>query len=188
MPFHVVSSHPPPGKCDVIFPRSRRAASWRCSCPAECSPSAVLAAPCRADEAGAPAPTPSSHCASPACACFIPTDKASSAKTRTASFCPQFLDCCLLHIFGERQRQKEQRRDRGKRKEGTTEKKEGRRRERREEGLKPTSGGARTSPWGLTCMSRVTWKLPAQARPLAQHWTYSAMTMWLSIQEKQVGL
>ena len=59
-------------------------------------------------------PTPTSHCASPACACFIPTDKASSAKAGTASFSSQFLDCYLLHIFGERQRQKEQRRDRGK--------------------------------------------------------------------------
>ena len=196
LPFHVVSSHPPAGKCGVIFPRSRRAASWSCPRLAECSPSTVLAAPCRADEAGAPAPTPSSHCASPARACFIPTTKASSAKTGTTSFCPQFWDCYLLHIFGERQRQEEQRRDRGRGGGKELQKKKRREGEGEEErkGRNRSVEEAGTSPWGLACMSRVTCKLPAQARPLAQYWTYSepqqgsAMTMWLSIQEKQVGL
>ena len=95
-------------------------------------------------------------------------------------------------------------RDRGKKSKGETEgEEEGRnyRKKRREgEGEEERKGRNRpveeagTSPWGLACMSRVTCKLPAQARPLAQYWTYSepqqgsAMTMWLSIQEKQVGL
>ena len=140
LPFHVVSSHPPPGKCDVIFPRSRRAASWSCPRLAECSPSAVLAAPCRADKAGAPAPTHVATVPAPPVPASYQPPKRPVPRLELLPFAPSS-ETVTSFTYLER--------DRGKKSKGETEGKEEGRNYRKnggkEEGKK--RGRAETNQW-----------------------------------------
>lgn len=102
LPFHVLSSHPPPGRCNMIFPQRRWDASWSRPCPAELSLGAALTMPSSANRAGSLMPGAQGPSSQPAPAHHEPTGKASSAKIRTVSFCSQFFKEFLFLMYWER--------------------------------------------------------------------------------------
>ena len=84
LPLHVVSSHPPPGKCNMIFPQSRWDASWRRPCLAEFLLGSAMTEPGSANKAGSPVPgTQATTEPDLLMPCHAPTNKAFSAKIRT---------------------------------------------------------------------------------------------------------
>lgn len=103
---HVVSSHPPPGKRNMIFPQSRWDASWHRPCLAESPPppSSALTEPGSANKAGSPVPG-TQQPLSPPCPCPAMYQPTKPRVPRSE----QFLESCLLHIFGEREKRREDR-------------------------------------------------------------------------------
>lgn len=122
LPLHVASSHPPPGKCNMIFLQSRWDASWHSPCLPEVPLGSAMIQPGSTNKAGSPVPGTQQPLSLP---CHALTNKACNAKIRT-------ILRELPSPYAWKEREKEQRKKKKRKKEGGNE----RRRELKTEGKK----------------------------------------------------